>query len=147
MSDEMDSLLDETLDDLADLPSFKPFVAGAHRVLATLEAKEVSNTLAIELSFKYLAIEELADQNLPEEDQPKEGDTASTLFFLNNDIGQGKFKIMGGIFAEALGCVGATKREIIEAVTDIECIIISSITVDKNDPDKLYLDLKELQVV
>ena len=38
-------------------------------------------------------------------------------------------------------------REIVEGVKDVECVIISGIRTDKNDPDKHYLNVKEIQVL
>jgi hypothetical protein len=140
---ELDSLLDATLDDLADLPSFQPFPAGAHKVLATMEAKTINNKSTIELTLKHIEAMEYAGI-VAEADMAKPGDTANTLYFLDNDIGQGKFKNVARVFGEALG--GSSLREIVEQVTDIECVVITSVSIDKNDPDKKYLNIKELQV-
>jgi len=62
MSD-LDNLLDTTLDDLEDLPSFKPFPSGAHRCLATFATKEIGGKEVVELSFEYISCEGLADSN------------------------------------------------------------------------------------
>jgi len=141
MSD-LDTLLDATLDDLEDLPEFKPFPGGAHRVLASFEAKTVGIKTAIELSFKLLETMELTN---PQDEPSKPGDTASTLFFLDNEYGVGNFKRCAKPFAEALAF--STNREIVEGVKEVECVIITSIKKDKNDPDKKYLNVKEIQVV
>ena len=96
----------------------------------------------IEIKFKYISCEELADS---QEEEPKAGDEASSLYFLDNPIGQGKFKQAAAVFGEALQL--SNLGEIVEQVTDIECILISSIQPDKNDPDKVYLNIKEIAVV
>ena len=138
---DLNTLLDSTLDDLADLPSFKPFSAGAHRVLATFELKDTMPN-AVFLNFTYLECLELAN---PQDEEPKEGDTANVMFMLDNEYGEGNFKKCAIPFAQALGFTSG--REVISGVVDVECLITSSIRPDKKDPDKLYLQLKELQVV
>ena len=141
MSD-LDNLLDATLDDLDDLPSFKPFSPGAHRVLATFGTKEINSKAAVTLDFKLIETLELAD---PQDAMPKEGDESNTMFMLDNEFGQGNLKKCAAPFSEALGFT--TIREIVEGVKEVECIIITSIRPDRNDPDKKYLQVKEIQVV
>lgn len=142
---DLDNLLDATLDDLEDLPEFKPFPAGAHRVTASFEQKEINNKPAIELSFKLIETIELADPNTPEEEQCKEEDTANTMFLLDNEYGRGNLKKCAAPFGEAMSL--SSLRDIIEQVKDVECVVITGLRKDKNDPDKKYLQVKELQVV
>ena len=142
MTESINDLLDVKLDDLADLPSFKPFAPGAHRVLATFGTKEINGKPAVTLDFTYLELVELADEN----DEPsKEGDTANTMFMLDNEFGQGNLKLCAMPFCAALNL--STIREVIEQVKDVECVIISTVRKDKNDPDKKYLSIKEIDVV
>jgi hypothetical protein len=142
---DLDSLLDTTLDDLEDLPSFKPFPAGAHQCTATFEQKDIGGRAAIELNFTLKETLELADPNLPESERSKPGDTANTMFLLENEYGRGNLKKCAAPFAEALNL--SSLRDVVEQVRDVECVIISSIRVDKNDPDKKYLNVKEIQIV
>lgn len=143
---ELDNLLDATLDDLQDLPSFTPFQAGAYRVLATMEAEEISKKMGkvcIELSFEILEVMESADPNVA---VPNEKDTANTLFMMANEYGQGNFKKTAAPIAEQFGVTKA--GEIVEQCQALECIILCGVpTPDKKDPDKHYLNLKELQVL
>ncbi len=141
---EIDSLLDSTLDDLEDLPEFKPFAAGAHRVSLSLSMKEVNDINCVEVALKMIENLELADPNTEEKDIPKPGDEASCLFMLNNEFGIGKLKKVLAALADTIG--SRNNREIIEGAQGIECVIITSVRVDKNDPDKKYLNIKELQV-
>ena len=144
---EVDALLDSTLDDLADLPTFVPYPPGAHQVLATLELKEINSKPAVELSFKYMEAIELVTPATEENPGPKQGDTSNTMFMLDNEFGVGNFKKCAKPFGEALQLT--VNREIIEAVTDIECVILTSIRTDKKDPNdiKHYLNVKEIKVV
>lgn len=141
MSD-LDSLLDATLDDLEDLPSFQPFAPGVHRVFATFEQKDINKKPAIELIFVMVETVELAD---PEDEPPKAGDTSNTMFMLDNEYGRGNLKKCTAPFSAALNL--STIRDVVEQVKNVECLIVSSIRVDKNDPDKKYLNVKEIQVV
>ncbi len=143
----IDDLLDATLDDLEDLPEFKPFPPGAHKVEASFELKKINDKAAIELDFKLLETVELSDPALPEEEQSKPGDTSNTMFMLDNEYGRGNLKKTAAPFYEALGC--SSLRELCETAKNIECMIITSIRVDKKDPDDVrrYLNVKEIQVV
>lgn len=138
----LDNLLDLTLDDLADLPEFKPFSAGVHQVLATMDTKEVGGKPCVELSFKLI---ETAEKANPQDPDSNAGDTASTLFMLDNEFGLGNLKNCATPIAVALGC--SSIRDVVEQCKDVECLIVTSIRVDKNDPDKKYMQVKELNVV
>lgn len=143
MSLDLDALLDGTLDDLADLPEFKPFPAGTHRVSATIAPKDIGGRFAFELTCTMIEPLELAD---PTEEPPKVGDTASSAYLMDNEFGQGAFKKIAAVFVSALQLENS-KRAIVEGVKDIECVIVSTIRVDKKDPDKKYFAVKELQVI
>ncbi len=145
LNTDIDALLDGTLDDLADLPEFKPYVAGAHRVLASFKLKDIKNHgNCPELSFKYLELQQLEN---PQDEAPTAGDEAATLFMLDNEIGQGKFKNLITVFGEGLNMIGQSNRAIMEAVKDVECVILSSVTVDKDDKTRSYLNVIELAVI
>jgi hypothetical protein len=139
---ELDSLLDATLDDLEDLPSFKPFPPGVHRVLASFEQKEINGKPAIELNLVMQETVELASS---EDEEPKQGDSCNTMFMLDNEFGRGNLKKCATPFGEALGF--SSLRDIVEGVKDVECIAVTAVRKDKNDPDRLYLQVKEIQVV
>ena len=141
MSD-FDDLLDATLDDLQDLPSFKPFPIGAHRVLATIGTKDINGKLAVTLEFKMIENVEMANS---QEELPKEGDTSSTMFFLGNKYAEGALKLVAAPIMKELNL--SSIRELVEQAHDVECVIITGLRKDKNDPDKFYLDVKEIDVV
>lgn len=141
MSD-LDNLLDSTLDDLEDLPSFAPFSAGTHKCLATFDTKEINGKAVIVLSFKMVECLELAD---PQDKEPAAGDTSNAMFILDNEFGRGNLKKCALPFAESLNL--SSVREVIETVKDVECVVITSLRADKNDPDKKYLQVKEIAVI
>jgi len=134
---ETDDLLDSTLDDLEDLPEFKPFPPGAHRVSVSMELKEVSDKKCVEMSLTHIETLELST---PTDTAPTPGDSTNVLFFLDNEFGRGNLKACGKPLAEALGTTSI--RDTIEATTNIECLVLTS-----NDKDKKYTNIKELNVV
>lgn len=137
----LDNLLDATLDDLEDLPEFTPFKPGAHKVTASFEEKEINDKQSVELSFVLIETLELADsQDTP--DEP--GHISSIAFMLDNEYGRGNLKKCAVPFGEALGL--QTIRQIVEEVKDVECLILTTVRKDKNDPDRLYLNVKEVQI-
>lgn len=143
MSDvDLDAILDVTLDDLEDLPEFKVFPPGAHRVSVSLEVKEINKHPAIELSMKLLETLEMAD---PQEDPMEPGTECSTAYMMDNKFGQGAFKEVTKAIGASLGT--SSLREIVEATKDLECVVITTIRKDKNDPDKKYINIKQLDVV
>jgi len=142
---DLNNLLDTTLDDLDDLPSYTPYPVGAHKVLATFSEKEINGKAAIELEFKLIETLELADASVSPEAYPKAGDTSSTMFMLSNEYGRGNLKKCALPFGAALQL--STIRDIIDSVKEVECIILTGLRVDKNDTSKVYLQVKEIQVV
>ena len=139
---DIDSLLDSTLDDLEDLPEFKPFPAGAHRVLVSFETKEIGGHPSVEVACKMVETMELA--NPTSDTTPKAGDEASMLCMLDNEFGRGALKAVAEPLGEALGT--GVIREVIEQTKDIECLIVTSIRKNKESGAE-YLNIKELQVV
>ena len=88
----MDSLLDASLDDLADMPEFGTYPAGTHRVIIQWEKKEVNKHPSLELAMKAVETTELSN---PTEDQPlAAGAEGSVLFMLDNEFSQGKLKVV-----------------------------------------------------
>lgn len=141
--DSIDDLLDATLDDLDDMPSFEPYPAGSHVALATLELKEVADKQQIELTLKAVETLELAH---PSKDEPlKAGDETSCLFDPSNEFAQGKMKKVLAALAETCGT--RKTREIIEQTTDIEVAITTKIRKNKKDPDhEGYTEIVEITV-
>ena len=141
MSD-LDNLLDMTLDDIDDLPEFKSFPAGAYNLDVTLESKKVGDHPCVEMSLKLLEVVQLVS---PTDTPPKEGDTSSILFMLDNKFGLGKLKAAVTPIAVALGV--SSIREAAEQCKGMNCIAVLTVRQDKNDADKEYQGVKELQVV
>ena len=114
MSDfNIDSILDGTLDDLADLPEFKPFPVGTHKAVLTMEQKVVNKHPAIEVKLKALETIELPSGSEAEPVSP--GQEGTVLYMLDNELGQGKFKKLLKQLAETYG-TDKTNRQIMETI-------------------------------
>lgn len=138
---DVDSLLDSTLDDLADLPEFKVFPNGAHRVTVNFEIKEVNGKSAVELKMRALETMELQD---PTATPLAAGDEGSVLYMLNNEFGQGGLKVILKPLAQGFGTSGI--RDTMEAAADAECVVVTKQRQNK-DKTQTYLSVTNIALV
>jgi len=144
LNTDIDSLLDGTLDDLADMPSFKPFVPGTHRAIMTMEVKKIGDNTGVEVSFKHLETVEQADVNA---EPTNPGDETSVLMFLKHpseqaaELGQGQFKEIMKSAAEKFGA--KTNRELMAESNGCEVMIVTGVREDKKK-GKNYTSLNAL---
>lgn len=123
----IDSILDSTLDDLADVPEFKPFAAGSHMATLNLEVKDIQNKPAVEWKLTHIETLELAD---PTGTPPKAGDICSGAFiFVANDgtpneLAQGQFKALLKPLQAHFGT--ASNRDTIEAAQGAQVVVTMS---------------------
>ena len=147
MADNVADLLDGTLDDLADLPEFKvpPTGAYATEVVHFIKKKIGNHEQATELKLKILSVEELADDALAEGEQaPVSGEECSVVFMLDNDTGQGFFKMVIGALAEKFGKL--KNRELMEMSKGANLLVVLKRTFDK-EKERHYLNLKKVAVL
>lgn len=138
----IDDLLDSTLDDLADLPEFKPFPPGAHRVILKFEKKTVNKHPSVELKLTAKETLELVN---PTKDTPLEpGTETNVLYQLDNDFGQGKFKEALVPLGEHLGLTKL--KDIMEAANGMEVTVVTTIRKNKDNPDLLYTSISNVIV-
>lgn len=149
MSDQMNDLLDETLDDLADLPSVAPFTAGAHKVQVNVfrkKAKEGNGFRpgAYMVRFTHKEVLELSDPNAT---PPNAGDQALLNIFTKkkdgsaNEFGQGQLKMILSPIGERLGMNSV--NAIIEALGEegVEAAILSGTKKQEGGyPDQMVLN-------
>lgn len=147
MSD-INSILDGTLDDLADLPEFKPFPVGSHRVVINWEMKEISKQTCPVMKMKAIETVELANSD----DTPVSKDQSVDIAFMfkkkdgtRNEIGEGQFKEVMKSLAEHYGA--KSNRELIAESNGAECIVTTKLRADKDDKDKLYTTIVAIGVV
>ena len=143
MSDaNIDSLLAMSLDDLPDLPEFKVYPAGAHRVTMKFEKKQIGTHPAVEAKFTMIATEELTD---PAKDQPVDAGTESSVaYMLDNEFGLGNFKELMKPLAAHFGL--SSIPEIMEAAANLEVVIVTK-TRQNKEKTQTYLDITSLQVI
>lgn len=137
----IDDLLDSTLDDLADLPEFKAFPAGVHKVTINFEKKTVNKHPSVELKMTAIETLELAEST----DTPLEAGTQTAILFaLDNEFGQGKFKEALKPLAEHLN---VTKlKDIIEQANGMEVTVVTTLRKNKDNPAQSYTGITNLIV-
>lgn len=138
----LDALLDGTLDDLADLPEFKPFPVGSYRLGLMIEQdKEKKNVYFTKL--KVLEVMELSDAS---ETPPAVGDESNVRSDLSNEYGQGEFKKV--LAALSISFPKKTNRELIEIASkeSIEVLAITKQNTNKKN-GAIYTQIVELSVV
>jgi hypothetical protein len=144
----MDSLLDGTLDDLADMPEFKPFPAGTHRVTVHFEQKLVNNFPGFEIKLKALETVELPAGSTAE--PVAKGTETSVFYFFKHtnpitaELGQGKFKEVMKSLAANFG--PHTNRELLELAQGAEVLVTTDQRKGKQ-AGQIYTELVALQVV
>lgn len=154
---DLDSILDSTLDDLADIPEFKPFPAGAHKCIINWEFKEIAKQMCPELKLTAIETMELsnpgtvnADGSIAGDQPVKQGDTCAQAFVFKkkdgtkNEISEGQFKNIMKALSTALGT--SVNREIIEQSQGMEVVAVTAVRTDDSDKDnvKHYLQIKNV---
>lgn len=144
----LDSLLDSTLDDLADLPTFQPFPAGAHRCTVEFEEKMINKKPAVELKLIGIETVELAD---PGEDKPIEPKQETQVLYIltkedgsANEVSQGKLKETLKPLGEATG--ETNLRKIMAAAKGMEVLAITKKRENKQT-GAFNTDIVKLEVV
>ena len=142
MSHDLDSILDSSIDDLADLPEFGIYPSGVHRVIINWESKEVNKHPSMEMKMKLIETVELAN---PAEDQPvAAGTESSSLFMLDNEFGQGAFKQIMKVLA---GACGTNKiSETVDASQGMEVQVVVAVKPDKKDPTTMRMNVRKVIV-
>lgn len=138
---DMDSLLDGTLDDLADAPEFKPFPAGTHRVTITIAQKKIGTHPAFEVGMTAIETLELADSS---QEPLTAGATSSVAYMMDIEIGQGNFKKLLKSLANHYGL--KSNRDLIFDAQNAEVLVVTKQRMNK-EKTQTYTDIVELQVV
>ena len=141
MTANIDSLLDSSIDDLCDLPEFKPYPAGAHKVFISFKAKDINGHPSVEVSMKAIETLELANPNA---DQPLQaGAETSVAYMLDNEMGQGKLKEFIKPLAALHGV--SSIRQVIELSEGMEVTVVTKVRQNK-DKSASYTDISKLIV-
>lgn len=143
----LDSILDQTLDDLADMPSIQLFPNGAHKV--NIEFKIDSEKDSVQMAMTYVEPMELAD---PTSHAPAPGDKNSVFFYLKkkdgkpNEYAQGALKNI--LMALKEHFPGSNSKEIMESAKNAEVVIVTKIRVGKGEYEgRDNIDIVKLSVI
>lgn len=143
----LDNILDQTLDDLADMPSISLFPNGAHKV--TMEFKVDPVKASVMATMTYIEPLELSD---PTSGTPAAGDKNSVFFNLKkkdgtpNTYAQGALKELLKPLQATFG--GATTTEILEASKGAEVAVVTKIRVGKGEYEgRDNIDIVKLQII
>lgn len=150
---DIDTLLDGTLDDLADMPEFKTFPVGAHKVTISFETKTIEGT-GSGVEMKLTGIETVELPAGSEAAPLSAGDSTNIFFFLKHknpkvvEMGQGQLKEILKVLREHFGA-GHTNRELMEKADGLECIVATGHRFkDKGKPEqRVFTSLEALTVV
>lgn len=136
----LDSLLDGSIDDIADLPEFAVYPAGAHRVIVNFQEKEVNGKSAVEMK---MALVQTIEQTDPTAQALEPGAETSVLYSLDNEFGQGKFKAVIKVLAAHHNTTSA--RATMEASNGMEVVVLTKVRANKEKTQN-YTDVVELTV-
>lgn len=147
LNNEIDALLDGTLDDLADMPTFKTPLPGTYMAsIVSFEVRDVNGVKAPEIKLNFRELLEAADgvseTALAGQTLPIESSQLFTFFTKEgkvNEMGQGQFKETCGALKEATGC--EKNSEIMAASKGMDVAVTIKTRADKNDKDKLYMTI------
>lgn len=135
-----DALLDTDLDNIEDLPEFELFSKGIYNLVGkTVKIMEADpdneKDGGVMFVMENAGVVELEN---PEQEPTKEGALISTAFVGN--FGMRKMKQVFGDVMTGLNC--NTPREFLDQFVGAEFVAVVSHRKDKNDPDRVYNDIK-----
>lgn len=136
----LDSLLEGSIDDLADLPEFAVFPNGVHKVRIKWESKEVNKHPALELKMVMVETVEMANAADP---VMAAGAESSVLYMLDNEFGQGKMKEVMKTLSAATGTKSI--KETMEASNGMEVQVVTKVRQNK-EKTQSYTDVTKVIV-
>lgn len=139
----IDDLFSQSIDDLADLPSFEVPPPGFYILDVTTVVKTVNDNDVIEADFTVVETVELSDSMSTA--PVAAGTRFGILFMLNNKFGIGKLKEFLKPFGEHFeeNSIERLVRDVISGVR-ISCEVKNR--KDKNDPDRVYATVHGITV-
>ena len=143
----IDDILNSSVEDLVDLKEFKPLPVGTYKMLFDWEKSE--QPAGVRFHLKVVEIMELANQEEAATIEPDAKESFLFMFF-NKDgedssLGQGRLK---KIVNEVLKPVfqGDTLVETLDNAKGAEVVVTIKHRKDKQDPDKIYSELKSFEL-
>lgn len=152
MSDIFD-LLDESLDNLADLEKFEPLPAGSHSVNLEFSEENINELPVVKMAMTLVETLELANST---DVMPEPGKKVSMSYFLKykdkqtqevvaNKVGQGQLKEVLNVLKEQFG--GSSPREIMAASSGANVAVTLKVRASKEDADMKFNTLKAIAII
>lgn len=144
--DDIMSLLDSSISDLADAPEFKPFPQGAHRCKFDYTVRQVGEA-KIPMFSVTLKIIETLELNNPETDTvPVVGSETEVSYNMANEYGQGELKALAAKFCahQGLDPAVASLNEAFSAYKGGELVFITKVRVNKKDKTQMYTNIVDV---
>lgn len=152
MSDIFD-LLDESLDNLADLEKFEPLPAGSHSVNLSFKEESNNNLPAVRVEMTIVETLELANST---DVMPEPGKKVGILYMLKykdkqtqeivpNKVGQGQLKEILNVLKERFG--GISPRDIMAASEGANVAVTLKVRPMKDDPDVKFNTVKAIAII
>ncbi len=152
MSDIFD-LLDESLDNLADLEKFEPFPGGSHSVALAFKEEALNGLPAVRMEMTMVETLELANST---DVMPEPGKKVGILYMLKykdkqtneivpNKVGQGQLKEILNVLKETFG--GSNPREIMAASEGANVAVTLKVRASKDDPDMKFNSVKAIAIL
>lgn len=131
----IDDLLDSKLDDLEDLPEFKPYPNGAHKCIHTMVIKTGDDKKTyVEGRLKLIEHVELSDPT----QELASGAECTQRYDLSNEFARGQIKAVLQGVASHFGTTSL--RETIEAANNIEVLVVTKQRKGKKQADSTEED-------
>lgn len=140
----IESLFDADLNDIADLAAFEVPPPGVYICNVSAEVKEINNTPAVTANFTVLETVELKDRDAK---QTAAGTKFSVAFMLGKGISEGKLKQFLAPFAEHFGTSNVGQLVKDKLAEEVTVSIVLKNRKDKDDPERVYPDVREITVV
>lgn len=152
MSDIFD-ILDESLDNLADLEKFEPFPAGSHSVNLGFSEEVNNNMPVVKMTMTLVETLELAHAT---DVMPEPGKKVGMSYYLKytdkqtnevvpNKVAQGQLKEVLNVLKEQFG--GNSPREIMSASEGANVAVTLKVRSSKEDADVKFNTLKAIAII
>lgn len=140
----IEDLMDASIDDLKDLPPFIVPPVGHYKLGMSLSRKVVNDKPCIQAEY---VVKETLELKNSQEAPAEVGTKFSQLFTMDNEFGQGAFKALVAPLVAGLGLQGKKIAEIIAAVQNVDVHATVKQRKDKDDKDKVYANVQNVEVV
>lgn len=140
----IENLMDSSLDDIADLPAFVVPPVGHYHLTLSLESKSINDKPAIQANWVVDQTVELKDKTAV---ATEVGTKFNSLFMMDNEFGQGAFKALLMPLKEGLGLGGLRIHEILSKVQNVKVKADLKHRKDKNDADKIYPNVQNVELI